>query len=106
MIFSSLLTLLPLAAAATLPRQDDWDPKGRIIAPPAGAAVAPGSNFTFQYHPRADYGVSTFWYHVFLLDEAATQKPTTNPIDVISTGYYFGRYDYPNYPGALRVLPC
>lgn len=100
MLFSSLV-LLPLlslsALASVLPRQA---PKGTIVAPTAETAIVPGSNFTFQYFPRADYGVSTFAIHVFLLDESSTESPITiNPTDLFSSGYYFGRYDYANYPG-------
>lgn len=101
-----LLTFLPYislsALALVLPRQDV---KGTISSPAAGTAIAPGSNFTFTYHPRADYGVSTYWYHVFLLDEAATKTSLGPfPMDIFSTGYYFGRYDYPNYPGKCRLI--
>ena len=100
---AAIFTLLVPALAVAVPQARD-EVKGTISVPAAGTAIAPGSNFTFQYTPRADYGVSTFYYHVFLLDEAATvdgSEPT--PIDVFSTGYYFGRYDYPNYPGEWRA---
>lgn len=96
---AALFPLLASALAAAVPHARDVV-KGTIEVPTAGTAIAPGSNFTFTYTPRADYGVSTYFYHVFLMDEAATvgALPPT-PINVFSTGYYFGRFDYPNYPG-------
>ncbi len=107
MLFKSLPILLTLVLSvassyvpgyARSPRATD-DTKGTILVPTSGTAIEPAGNFTFTYSPRADYGVSTFAYHVFLLDAAATTT-TLSAVDVFSTGYYFGRFDYPNYPGA------
>lgn len=75
--------------------------------PLAGTAVLPGANFTFTYNPHADYGLSSFAFHVWLLtgedpDEdfgnSFTSLITSNP-----SGYYFGRFDYPNYPGEIHM---
>ena len=98
----SLATLPALALATPVPRQSTTP--GTIALPTAGTAIAPGSNFTFTYTPRAGYGVSTFAYHVLLLDPATMALPQnfSEPalsMDVLATGYYFGRYEYPNYPG-------
>ena len=105
MLFS-LLAFLPLvslsAFASFIPRQA---PKGTITAPTAETAIAPGSNFTFSYDPHADYCASTYAIHVFLLDEAATVLPITpSPTDPVSTGHYFGRFDYANYPCKVTHL--
>lgn len=76
---------------------------GVINEPTAGTAVQPGANFNFAYSPHADYGISSFAYHVWLLTAARSAVDPTNPLASLTaldaTGYYFGRFDYPNYPG-------
>lgn len=83
-------------------------PHGSIVEPTAGSTIAPGAKFNFTYNVLADYSVSSFWYHVWLLDPAhahrgSAAEPSMSALSSLSsifnTGYYFGRYDYPNYPG-------
>lgn len=83
------LLLLAVPALSTGP--------GEIVAPAAGTAVQPGAAFAFDYRTRADYGVSSFACHVWLLTgpEGATNLSLATPG---VTGYYFGRFDYANYP--------
>lgn len=99
--FISLALLINAALAAALavtPRSI----KGSIEKPLPGTAIAPSTKFDFQYLPLADYGVSTFYYHVWLLDVASLDGTAylAQPFSsLFSSGYYFGRFDYPNYPG-------
>lgn len=82
----ALLHLLTIAYATT----------GTILAPANGTNIAPGASFSFQYSSRADYGISSYNYTVWLL----TSLPTTfMPTDTFATGYFFGRFSAPNYPG-------
>ncbi|KAK0449114.1 hypothetical protein EV421DRAFT_1780008 [Armillaria borealis] len=50
----------------------------------------PGESFDFKYDGMADYSVSGYNYSVWLF----TSLPHLS-----GPGYYFGRYDYANYPG-------
>lgn len=90
----SLLLLAGLSLSASSPKP------GTITAPKNGTAVVPGKNFTFSYQPHADYATSTFAYHVWLL----AAPPGTHGAGVLSlttpnvSGFYFGRFDYANYP--------
>ncbi|KAI0802082.1 hypothetical protein BC629DRAFT_164627 [Irpex lacteus] len=98
------LTAAFLAVAAASPVRRD-NSHGTITQPRSGIAIRPGEAFNFTYNPMADYSVSTFYYHVFLLDASSLDsdgdrstllnQPLTS---LFSSGYYFGRYDYPNYP--------
>lgn len=101
--------ILALAALAYVVGADSTSPKGTIAEPKPGTHIAPGAKFTFQYEPLADYGVSTFWFHVWLLDPSGSPPNHSNSItstlsSVFNTGYYYGRYDYPNYPGAHNLF--
>lgn len=70
---------------------------GTIQQPSDGARLQPGQNFPFKYIPRADYETSTFGYHVWLVDGSGDANAVT--FGDGSNGYYYGRYEYPNYPG-------
>ncbi|EKM52084.1 uncharacterized protein PHACADRAFT_262548 [Phanerochaete carnosa HHB-10118-sp] len=93
----SLLSLLFLAASSLSAPTTQY---GTITAPASGTAVMPGANFTFSYFPHADYGISSFAYQVWLLAVPAA----AGGVEQLSfstpgvSGYYFGRFDYPNYP--------
>jgi hypothetical protein len=92
-LFTLSLPHLSLSAPASVASY------GTITAPPPGTAVAPGANFTFAYTPHADYGISSFAYHVWLLTAPDTNAAASIMAPNSATGYYFGRFDYPNYPG-------
>ncbi|SJL03099.1 uncharacterized protein ARMOST_06445 [Armillaria ostoyae] len=68
---------------------------GTITSPANGTATLPGQSFAFSYDPKADYSVSTYNYTVFLLTKLPTSLYSSNEW---SSGHYFGRFDYPNYP--------
>ncbi|THH28710.1 hypothetical protein EUX98_g5493 [Antrodiella citrinella] len=91
-ITSTLVSLLAIAASGVL-AQD----AASITAPTAGQHIAPGSNFTFSFSGRADYGVSSYAYSVWLLNSTAVGEKVKFE-DVFTNGWYFGRYDYANYP--------
>jgi len=88
------LALASLVMATPVARQNT---KGTISLPVPGTKVAPGGSFDFKYNPRADYGESSYDYHVWLVKTDSVSK-TFAPLDVFATGYYFGKFDYPNYP--------
>lgn len=68
---------------------------GIIVAPANGSIIAPGASFNFQYISRADYGISSYNYAVWLF----TSLPTSiAPSDNFATGYFFGRFSAQN-PG-------
>ncbi|KAG7450846.1 uncharacterized protein BT62DRAFT_540325 [Guyanagaster necrorhizus] len=68
---------------------------GTITSPANGTVILPGQSFAFSYDPMADYSMSTYNYTVFLL----TKPPASlYPSNEWSSGHYFGRFDYPNYP--------
>lgn len=70
---------------------------GIIVAPRDGAHIAPGASFKFQYDGRADYGISSFNYTVWIF----TSLPEFGvSADTFATGYFFGRFSEPNYPGS------
>lgn len=76
---------------------------GTILNPKSGTKIAPGSQFNFTYMGRADYGVSSYSFHVWLLGEQIlNDNPTTN--DSYTYGWFFGRFDYPNWPGEHPVV--
>ena len=91
-IFLPLLALVP----ASLQAPAEY-PYGTIDAPLANTTVQPGANFSFSYNPHADYALSSFAIHVWLLTGTAVDDPWGQSE---KTGHYFGRYDYANYPGA------
>lgn len=69
---------------------------GTISSPAPGTVIAPGASFDFQYNTRADYGVSSYNYTVFLL----TSLPASFSASAeVADGHFFGRYGFPNYPG-------
>ncbi|KAF8158406.1 hypothetical protein B0H34DRAFT_656242 [Crassisporium funariophilum] len=80
-------TLFIVAVLAAIPH---------IEVPSNGTIIKPGAAFDFQYQSIADYGTSSFNYTVWLF----TSPPTSFvPVDNYATGYYFGRFAEPNYPG-------
>ncbi|KAK0487425.1 hypothetical protein IW261DRAFT_1447804 [Armillaria novae-zelandiae] len=91
-LFSSLLVLsttlsLPVSVSAT---------NGEITYPVNGTTIMPGESFDFKYDGMADYSVSGYNYSVWLF----TSLPQSfAPSESFGAGYYFGRYDYANYPG-------
>ncbi|KIP05179.1 hypothetical protein PHLGIDRAFT_108593 [Phlebiopsis gigantea 11061_1 CR5-6] len=89
-LFLPLLALVP----ASLQAPAEY-PYGTIDAPLAGTAVQPGANFSFSYNPHADYALSSFAIHVWLLTGTAVDDPWGLSE---KTGHYFGRFDYANYP--------
>jgi hypothetical protein len=69
---------------------------GIIAAPANGTVIAPGASFDFHYTTRADYGISSYNYTVWLF----TSLPTSiAPSDSFATGYFFGRFSTENFPG-------
>lgn len=98
-VFSAIVPLLSLAAvtSAAAPPWGSSIEHGSIAQPEPGTHIAPGSQFAFTYRPHADYGMSTFAYHVWLLDGA--EGGIDSPVQSGLNGYYFGRFDYANYPG-------
>ena len=86
--FATALTAFALAAPTLAG-------KGDIVLPHPGTHIAPGSAFNFTYEIRGDYCTSSYAYSVFLV----TDTPTSfAPSDVFMSGYFFGRFDAPNYP--------
>ncbi|KAF9483391.1 hypothetical protein BDN70DRAFT_799913 [Pholiota conissans] len=86
---SSLLliaTLVSLASSST----------PSITSPSNGTSINPGDKFTFSYHSIADYGTSSYNYTVWLF---TTPPSAFVPFKDYASGYYFGRYASPNYPG-------
>ncbi|KAG6891654.1 hypothetical protein C0992_012703 [Termitomyces sp. T32_za158] len=67
-----------------------------IKSPVAGDVIVAGSAFPFEYNTRADYDVSSYNYTAWLF---TTRPESLNPSDLFATGYFFGRYSQPNYPG-------
>lgn len=98
-IFFIFTSIINAAAAASQ--------AGTIVEPAPGTAIAPGARFNFTYNVMADYSVSSFWYHVWLLDplhagaaKSSSSSITTDSLaSAFNSGFYFGRYDFPNYPG-------
>ncbi|KAK0471547.1 hypothetical protein IW261DRAFT_1344343, partial [Armillaria novae-zelandiae] len=72
-----------------------------ITAPANGTVIMPGESFAFSYDPMADYGVSTYNYTVFLFTKLPSSLYSSTEW---SSGHYFGRFDYPNYPGKFEAL--
>ncbi|KAI0702287.1 hypothetical protein BC835DRAFT_105133 [Cytidiella melzeri] len=70
---------------------------GSISQPLPGTAIAPNHTFAFSYTPMADYSVSTFAYHVWLLD-VLNINMSESMTSLFTSGHYFGKFDYPNYP--------
>ena len=99
-IFAVLTTLLTAVTALPIGRDVGH---GIISQPSSGAAIRPGEAFNFTYIPMADYSVSTFYYHVLLLNASSPDSHDNllnQPASTLFTsGYYFGRYDCENYPG-------
>lgn len=103
-MFSLKTVLLPLLAlsglCASAPTTRSY--LGAITAPTPGTAVQPGEAFSFSYMPHADYGISSFAYHVWLFTGPASSDAAGALAALAAgdaSGYYFGRFDYPNYPG-------
>lgn len=96
MLFLSVFTFLASIAYAA-------SPHGAIVHPTSRTAISPSSSFNFTYNVLADYSVSTFWYHVWLVDPIEVEGKTQSLADIFSSGYYFGRFDYPNWPGEQQL---
>ncbi|RDB18046.1 hypothetical protein Hypma_000722 [Hypsizygus marmoreus] len=88
-----LYIFIPLLAAATPAHAASTS--GEIIFPHKGAFIAPGASFKFRYQGRADYGVSSYNYTVWLF---TSPLKSFTPSEMFETGYYFGRYSETNYP--------
>lgn len=70
--------------------------QSNIILPKEGAHIKPGASFDFLYGGYVDYCSSSWNFTVYLF----TKKPTFfNPSRNWASGYYFGRFGIPNYPG-------
>ncbi|KAG6890593.1 hypothetical protein C0995_006569 [Termitomyces sp. Mi166 len=67
-----------------------------IVSPADGGVIIAGSTFPFEYRTRADYGVSSYNYTAWLF---TTRPESLTPSDLFATGYFFGRFSQPNYPG-------
>jgi hypothetical protein len=88
-----LVSLWSSALAAPAARQDN---SGIITSPASGTVINPGDSFNFSYNSRADYGITSLNYTVFLM----TTSPTSlAPSADFATGHFFGRFAEPNYPG-------
>ncbi|KAJ3812806.1 hypothetical protein EV368DRAFT_33447 [Lentinula lateritia] len=86
-------SLLTTTFAAPSARQDA---SGSIVSPVSGTVINPGDAFDFSYFARADYGITSLNYTVFLMTSPPTSlAPSAN----FATGHYFGRFAEPNYPG-------
>ncbi|KAK7681587.1 hypothetical protein QCA50_015320 [Cerrena zonata] len=88
-----LLAILSIAFANPIRRTGD----PAINLPTAGTHIAPGANFSFSYNSLGDYGRSSYAYHVWLLADDAMGKAIT-PTTLFTNGYFFGRFDFANYP--------
>jgi len=99
-MFTALATCLGLLSV--LVPAIAFSPAGAIVQPTAGTTVAPGALFNFTYNVMADYSVSSFAYHVWLLDtpgvSAGGANASLTSLLTSTSGYYFGKFDYPNYP--------
>lgn len=95
-MFSFTIRAIFLAFIAVLVSADG----GIITAPANGTVIMPGESFAFSYDPMADYGVSTYNYTVFLFTKLPSSLYSTTEW---SSGHYFGRFDYPNYPGKFEA---
>ncbi|KAJ3491681.1 hypothetical protein NLI96_g534 [Meripilus lineatus] len=84
--------------------QTDPQP-GSILTPRPGTKILPGAQFNFSYFGRADYGVSSYNYHVWLLGDQVSSDGFMGGLggssggkDSYIHGWYFGRFDYQNWP--------
>ncbi|KJA23994.1 hypothetical protein HYPSUDRAFT_136780 [Hypholoma sublateritium FD-334 SS-4] len=67
-----------------------------INEPANGTTINPGADFDFSYQSIADYETSSYNYTVWLY----TSPPQGfSPSINYASGYYFGQYSEPNYPG-------
>ncbi|ESK95759.1 hypothetical protein Moror_12488 [Moniliophthora roreri MCA 2997] len=97
-----ILCILPLLSTVVFAAPSRRSPpsggnnpnSGAIVQPKPGTVVAPGQAFDFVYDTKADYGVSSYNFTVWLF----TSPPSMQDQD-FATGHYFGRYGLPNYPG-------
>ncbi|KAJ6559085.1 hypothetical protein DFH09DRAFT_518688 [Mycena vulgaris] len=83
-----------------------------IVLPAKGSVIAPNATFPFSYHSISDYGTSSYNYTVWLFTspprhvverreisaECASYR-FFEPTETFATGYHFGRFSQPNYPG-------
>ncbi|KAF9267336.1 hypothetical protein L218DRAFT_894502 [Marasmius fiardii PR-910] len=100
-IKAAILYFLPLfsvvPAAPSTRRGPPTNPgSGVIVKPASGTVIAPGQTFDFLYDTKADYGISSYNFDVYLF----TSKPSGFAVDEDwATGHYYGRWALPNYPG-------
>ena len=95
-----LFAVLSSVLSNPVPRTGD----PAINQPTPFTQIAPGANFTFSYNSLGDYGRSSYAYHVWLLADDAMDKPLA-PASLFTSGYYFGRFDFANYPGGSYPIP-
>lgn len=77
---------------------------GTIVQPQSGTTIAPGAQFNFSYLGRADYGVSSYNFHVWLVGDQELLSGNPGNKDLYTTGWYFGTFDYQNWPGGFPVF--
>ncbi|KAJ6477336.1 hypothetical protein C8R47DRAFT_646627 [Mycena vitilis] len=67
----------------------------QIVLPPKGSVIAPNTDFEFQFHSIADYGISSYNFTCWLY----TSPPRFfEPSDTFAVGHYLGRFSQSNYP--------
>ncbi|KAH7921322.1 hypothetical protein BV22DRAFT_1072503 [Leucogyrophana mollusca] len=98
LLYLLALSLLVLSGAASPAATRRDTGAGTITSPAIGTAIAPGAAFDFSYNTRADYGISSYNFTVWLW----TGMPTAMSSQQFATGHYFGRFAEENYPGASR----
>lgn len=94
-VFVFYLLLVFVQVTCAIPLTD-----AGILSPADGDVIVAGSTFPFEYQTRADYGVTSYNYTAWLF---TTRPESLNPSDLFATGYFFGRYSQPNYPGQFWV---
>ncbi|TFK35237.1 hypothetical protein BDQ12DRAFT_668732 [Crucibulum laeve] len=67
-----------------------------IVYPAPGSVIMPGASFDFKYQSIADYGISSYNFTVWLY---TTPPADFAPLKNYASGYFFGRFAEPNYPG-------
>ncbi|KAF5382573.1 hypothetical protein D9615_002888 [Tricholomella constricta] len=92
---TSALFFLPLACAP-LAQAASKSNAGTIVSPRVGSTIAAGSTFEFYYQTRADYSISSYNFTVWLFTSPPKVTATS---ELFTTGYFFGRFSEPNYPG-------
>ncbi|EGN98287.1 hypothetical protein SERLA73DRAFT_109679 [Serpula lacrymans var. lacrymans S7.3] len=78
-------------------------PAGTISSPADDTTIAPGASFDFHYNTRADYGVSSYNFTVWLWSNVSLTMASPGQL---ATGHYFGRFSEENYPGTNNPVPA